>query len=190
MTSELRADAIKTVDGTEIISYGAYANFGHYFSDDQSPQIATNATNTTFPIARVFNSLTKNITVDVSNNRWTHAQKGMYMCHIAYRQTSGGDIWTFYGVTKDGNTDCVGYTARMGSEDNHTESFHFLYQVDSTTSTYQIQTWANGNREAGYSGGNPHTTHGSPSWTGFFDGATQQGGKCIDIMVYRIGDLT
>ena len=186
--STLAVDSITTTDGTELISYGAYANFGHYYSDDLNPQIAQNGVNFTFPIARVFNNLTKNITVDVTNNRWTHAQKGMYMCHMAYRQHSGGDLWTFYGVTKGGNTDCVGYTARMGSEDHHTESFHFLYQVDSTTSTYQIQTWSNGNREAGYSG-NPHTTHGSPAWTGFFNGATQQGGKCIDIMIYRIGDL-
>lgn len=179
-----------TLPDSTILNGAAYANFGILFDDALQITIASTASDgVTMPIYRTF-SAPKNITVTTSSSggTWTHALTGMYALHMSYRQASGGDIWTQYAVTKDGTNNVVGITARMGSEDHHTEDFHIIYKVDSTTSNYRIQGWATASRTAGV-GNSPS---GNPGWTStdttITTGASWKG-RTVDIWLFRICSL-
>ena len=84
----------------------------------------------------------KNITGDILIIDGFYSQTGIYCVVIRYRQNNGGDIWSLFGVTKDGNSNCVGSSARTGSEDGHNEAYNVMYTVDSTSLTYQLQGWS------------------------------------------------
>lgn len=186
-TINVASGASLNVDGSPLVNFvSAYANFGALADDSTNITISTTATyGVTIPIFRAFSS-PKNITVDVSNNRWSHASTGVYALHMMYRQNGGGDVWAQYAVTKDGSSNSVGYTARVGSTDSEERSFHLIYRVDSTSSTYQLQGWCHsGTRTAG------GTPTGNPGWTDAW-GVNTTGtneGRTIDIFVYKVGDL-
>jgi hypothetical protein len=180
-----------TLPDSTILNGAAYANFGTLFDDALQITIASTASDgTTMPIYRTF-STPKNITVTTSSSggTWTHALTGIYALHMSYRQASGGDIWTQYAVTKDGTNNVVGVTARMGSEDSHTEDFHIIYRVDSTVSNYRIQGWCHATgRTAGVAG----TPSGNPGWVGSDTSITNGGswkGRTVDIWLFRICSL-
>ena len=202
MTGVLKLDSIQSSSGSNAITISSsgevtinslassnpYANFGALNSDSDNFTVSdTTSDGITVPIYRQFSTPNK-ITIDTSNNYWTHDETGIYALHMQYRQLAGGDIWTMYGIAKNGQTDIVGVTARMGSEDSHTESFHLLYKVDSTTANYRLQGWT----QAG-----PRTVSGTdtstyPSaWTySWSDGAVgTHHGKSLDIMVYKVSDI-
>jgi len=180
-----------TLPDNSILNGSAYANFGTLFDDALTITVSSSATDgTTMPIYRVF-GVSKNISVttNTSGGTWTHALTGIYALHMSYRQASGGDIWTTYAVTKDGTTNAVGTTARMGSEDNHTEDFHLIYRVDSTQSIYRLQGWTQtGTRTAGHIG----APTGNPGWTMSPTTDLTLGtykGRIVDIWVFRIASL-
>jgi hypothetical protein len=163
----------------------AHANFGTLFDDGGGYTIANHNSGlgTTVDFARTF-STPKNITVNTSDNSWTHAYTGYYAFHMSYRQQSGGDIWTWYAIMKDSQTNAVGTTARMGSEDSHQESFHLIYKVDSTSSNYRIQGWSQSGTTRAITGTNANFPSG---WT---SSVTSIGiGKVLDIIIYRVGGL-
>ena len=131
----------------------------------------------------------KGITVSTTNNNWTHAKTGYYNLYLRYRQAAGGDVWTVYGVLKDGNSGtCVGASTRTGSENNINEAYEVFYKVDSTTATYQVNGWNHsGTKTASgtFSGGNP-------GWSGYEDviGTTgTNAGIVVDYIIVRLGDL-
>lgn len=179
-----------TLPDNSILNGSAYANFGTLFDDSVQITIASTASDgQTMPIYRTF-STPKNITVttSASGGTWTHGLTGIYALHMSYRQASGGDIWTQYAVTKDGTSNVVGVTARMGSEDAHTEDFHIIYRVDSTTSNYRIQGWCHAvGRTAGVAG----SPTGNPGWTSTTTTLTNGTwvGRTVDIWIFRIASL-
>lgn len=180
-----------TLPDSSVLNGSAYANFGTLFDDALQITVSSTATDgVTMPIYRVF-STPKNISVttNTSGGTWAHTLTGMYALHMSYRQASGGDIWTQYAVTKDGTTNAVGVTARMGSEDNHTEDFHLIYRVDSTASTYRLQGWTQtGTRTAGHIG----APSGNPGWTMSPTTDLTLGtwkGRTVDIWLFRIASL-
>jgi len=179
-----------TLPDSTVLNGAAYANFGTLFDDALQITISSTASDgTTMPIYRTF-STPKNITVttSASGGTWTHALTGMYALHMSYRQASGGDIWTQYAVTKDGTNNVVGVTARMGSEDNHTEDFHIIYRVDSASSNYRIQGWTqSATRTAGHIG----APSGNPGWTSTTTtlGLGTWIGRTVDIWIFRIASL-
>ena len=128
------------------------------------------------------------ITGDTSDNDWTHATTGYYQLLVRYRQGSGGDVWSVFGVTKDGASDCVGISARTGSEDSHNEAYDVLYRVDSTSATYQLMGWCG----SGTKDVIDPTEQGKPNWTNYdtLVGITNnEGGVMLDMIISKIGDL-
>ena len=128
------------------------------------------------------------ITGDTSDNDWTHATTGYYLLKIRYRQGSGSDVWSVFGVTKAGASDCVGISARTGSEDSHNEAYDVLYRVDSTSATYQLMGWCG----SGTKDVIDPTEQGKPNWTNYdtLVGITNnEGGLMLDIIISKIGDL-
>ena len=128
------------------------------------------------------------ITGDTSDNDWTHATTGYYQLQIRYRQGSGSDVWSVFGVTKDGASDCVGISARTGSENSHNEAYDVLYKVDSTTATYQLQGWCGSSTKDVI---DPEE-QGKPNWTNYdtLVGITDtNGGVMLDMIISKIGDL-
>ena len=168
---------------------GAYANFGAAMNDSTNVHIMQNVTGgRQVPIYREFTT-SRGINVSTSNNTWTHDFTGHYHVSISFRQASGGDIWNQFAVTKDGSSNAAGVSARMGSENSHTELISFTYQVDSTSSNYQLRGWSLGNT---YAGGTPS---GNPEWNGDTKVGLYTGrggsyvGWCYNIIVFRIGDI-
>ena len=88
------------------------------------------------------------MTGNTTNNHWLHSTTGYYHLYIRYRQQAGGDHWTVFGVTKNGASDCVGVSARTGSEDSHNEAYDVLYRVDGMTTSYQLQGWDGGSNKS------------------------------------------
>ena len=128
------------------------------------------------------------ITGDTSNNDWTHATTGYYQLQIRYRQGSGGDVWSVFGVTKDGASDCVGISARTGSENNVNEAYDVLYRVDSTSATYQLMGWCGVTTKDIVD----PDSQGKPTWTNYdtLVGVTwNNGGVMLDMIINKIGDL-
>ena len=128
------------------------------------------------------------ITGDTSDNDWTHATTGYYLLKIRYRQGSGSDVWSVFGVTKAGASDCVGISARTGSENSHNEAYDVLYRVDSTSATYQLMGWCG----SGTKDVIDPTEQGKPNWTNYdtLVGITNnEGGVMLDMIISKIGDL-
>ena len=129
----------------------------------------------------------KNITLDTGNSRWTHATTGIYFLIVRYRQATGGDVWSVFGVTKGGNSDCVGVSARTGSENSHNEAYNIIYTVDSTSATYQLQGWSSAANKTVIRA----DAQGKPSWSncdtlvGYSD---TNGGVMLDYNIFKIGD--
>ena len=106
---------------------------------------------------------------------------------MRYRQASGGDIWSVFGVTKGGDSDCVGVSARTGSENSHNEAYNVIYTVDSTSATYQLQGWSSGNKTVKRPDG-----AGKPSWSNYdtlVEYSDSNGGVMMDYNIFKIGDL-
>ena len=162
----------------------AIARFGATMNDTSNAAIQRDGNGQHVAIYRTFFT-PKNITVNTSTNRWTHTYTGVYRCYVQFRQASGADVWNFMSVTKLGSFNVVGSSARMGSENSHRELFTFMYAVDSTTATYQLQGWSAG--DVNYSGGGSS----SPGWSTTYE-TWQTGslaGKSLDVSIYRVGDL-
>ena len=186
----VNADTLATnaVTSAKIAANATYAcaKFVYSSSSTNADVSGTSGTGQQVPFTHI--TLQKNITGDVSNNRWTHSQTGIYCCIIRYRQNSGGDIWSLFGVTKDGNGTCVGSSARTGSEDGHNEAYNVMYTVDSTSSTYQIQGWSGqATKQAKVPDG-----QGSPTWTNYdtlvgYSGSNN--GIIVDFNIFKVGDL-
>ena len=177
------------VDGVDANINPVYANFGCLFDDALNVTIASSSGDgTTVPIYRDF--MSNGISVDTTNNYWTHSETGVYALHFTYRQSAGGDIWTLYGVAKDGTNSMVGMSSRTGSEDNHLETVHITYKVTSTTSNYRLQGWCHtSSRTAGLASGSPT---GNPTWTADTDGGIISSGTWVgrtyDIFLYKVSN--
>ncbi len=148
--------------------------------------ISSTGNGTQCPISDVIQQ--KNITLDTGNSRWTHATTGIYFLIVRYRQDTGGDIWSVFGVTKGGNSDCVGLSARTGSENSHNEAYNVIYTVDSTSATYQLQGWSS---QANKTVKRPDGA-GKPSWSNYdtlVGYSDSNGGVMLDYNIFKIGDL-
>ena len=170
-------------------SGGAYASFGAAMNDTTNIHIMQNVANgRQVPISREF-SPSRGINVSTSGNTWTHNFTGHYHVSISFRQNSGGDIWNQFAVTKDGSNNAAGVSARMGSNNSGAMLISFTYQVDSTSSNYQLRGWSLGDT---YAGGGPT---GNPKWVGdprvglYTGHGGSSVGWCYNIIVFRIGDL-
>ncbi len=137
----------------------------------------------------LFNNLgpSLNITANTQTSTWTHTHTGNYVINCQYRQASGGDLWTVFGVTKAGNSTAVGVSARTGSGDSSTAwNYYVTYTVDSTSATYQLQHWSTSGKtvSSDFSGGNP-------SWTNYASlcgNTTGDIGRMVNYFIYRLGD--
>ena len=183
-TAKLAADA---VTNAKIATNANYACAHYIYRESGSgTTIATSGNGTTMYISDV--KLQKNITLDTGNSRWTHATTGIYFIIARYRQESGGDVWSVFGVTKNGNNDCVGVSARTGSENSHNEAYNVIYTVDSTSATYQLQSWSGAsNKSVKRPDG-----QGKPSWSNYdtlVGYSDSNGGVMMDINIFKIGDL-
>ena len=168
----------------DVSKEGAYANFVYAGADSYTICTTGYGTQTKFN----FIYAQKNISGNISSNNWTHSATGVYSLTVRYRQATGGDVWSVWGVTKNGNSDCAGMSARTGSEDGHNEAYNIVYKVDSTSATYQLQGWSGATKtiaNAGYS-------QGKPSWSNYSSIAGEtdaNGGRTMDISIYKIGEL-
>ena len=146
--------------------------------------ISSTGMGTQCPISDVITQ--KNITLDSGNSRWTHTTTGIYFLIVRYRQDTGGDIWSVFGVTKGGNSNCVGLSARTGSENSHNEAYNIIYTVDSTTATYQLQGWSGGSKTVKRPDG-----QGKPQWSNYdtlVGYSESNGGVMLDYNIFKIGD--
>ena len=184
-TDTLASNAVTSAKIAANATY-ACAKFVYSSSSTNADVSGTSGTGQQVPFTHI--TLQKNITGDVSNNRWTHSQTGIYCIVIRYRQNNGGDVWSMFGVTKDGSSNCVGSSARTGSEDGHNEAYNVMYTVDSTSSTYQIQGWSG----AAGKQAKPGDGQGKPSWTNYdtlvgYTGSNN--GIIVDFNIFKVGDL-
>lgn len=193
MVATLKVDTLSDSTGTYSVNVNslaqvqAYANM--YYSVNDAAGSLTIADASTYGVTMAFNKVyvQKNIVCNTGNSTWTHAYTGVYKLYVAYRQGSGADIWTVLAVTKGGNSNAVGISSRTGSEDSHNENYTIIYQVDSTTATYQLQHWV-------------HTTSktvssdfaSTPGWTNYstlVGGTSGDTGRMVDYYIERLGDL-
>lgn len=167
------------------LATGLQRVFAHFiYTTQSSVTVATTSAGTQVPITEVKEE--HGITGSTGNNNWTHASTGYYHLYIRYRQDTGGDLWTVYGVTKGGSSDAVGVSARTGSGDM-AEDGDVLYKVDSTSATYQLQQWAGGTKSVSHA-----TSQGKPNWNNYdtLVGSTwADGGVQLDIIIEKIGEL-
>ncbi len=163
----------------------AYAHFIYFGTSDLNPLTTqSGGQQVQFTAVKSEQGMTGNTT----NNHWLHSTTGYYHLYIRYRQGAGGDHWTCFGVTKNGAADCVGVSARTGSEDSHNEAYDVLYRVDSTTASYQLQGWDGGSNKSVVD----PDGQGKPTWTNYdtLVGYTDtNGGVMVDIIIEKIGDL-
>lgn len=192
MASSLRVDLISDAANTRQLlvndlSRQAYASL--YYSVNNGAGAITISDSSTYGVKMLFNKQgpVKNITPNLGAATWTHTYTGVYVIMCRYRQNSGADIWTAFAVTKNGNAEAVGISARTGSEDSHNERYEVMYTVDSTTATYQMQGWSLGTKTVTSSFGG-----GNPGWTNYATlsgGTTGDTGRMVDYQIYRLGDL-
>ena len=189
--STLRVDTLTNTANSYQISVNslkiAYCNM--YYSVNDAAGTLTIADTSTYGAKMQFNKLgpSQNITANVSDSTWTHAYTGTYRVFTAYRQNSGGDVWTVLAVTKGGNATAVGISARTGSEDSHNENYSIIYTVDSTTATYQLQQWVGATGKTVTS----DFSQGNPGWTNYASlcgNTTGDIGRMVDYFVERLGD--
>lgn len=188
--SILRVDTLTNTANSYQISTNsikfAYCNM--YYAVNDAAGTLTISDASTYGVKMQFNKLgpSQNITANVSDSTWTHAYTGTYICYTAYRQNSGGDVWTVLGVTKGGNATAVGVSARTGSEDSHNENYSIIYTVDSTSATYQLQQWSTTGKTvtSDFSGGNPGWTN----YSSLCGNTTGDIGRMVNYFVQRLGD--
>ena len=189
--STLRVNNLSTTTGnftiaTQNIGRTAYASM-YYAVNDAAVTLTISSSGST-GTQMLFNNAgpSQNITVNTSTSTWTHAYTGTYRAYTAYRQSTGGDVWTVLAVTKGGNSVAVGVTARTGSEDSHNENYSVTYTVDSTSATYQLQQWSTGGKTvtSDFSGGNPGWTN----YSALCGNTTGDIGRMVDYFIERIGD--
>ena len=183
-TSKIASNAVTS---TEISTNATYA-CAHYIYRESGSGItmSTSGNGTQCAISDVIQQ--KNITLDTGNSRWTHATTGIYFLIVRYRQDTGGDVWSVFGVTKGGNSNCVGTSARTGSENSHNEAYNIIYTVDSTSATYQLQGWSGAaNKTVKRPDG-----QGKPSWSNYdtlVGYSEANNGVMLDYNIFKIGDL-
>ena len=183
-TSKIASNAVTS---TEISTNATYA-CAHYIYRESGSGItmSTSGNGTQCAISDVIQQ--KNITLDTGNSRWTHATTGIYFLIVRYRQDTGGDVWSVFGVTKGGNSACVGTSARTGSENSHNEAYNIIYTVDSTSATYQLQGWSGAaNKTVKRPDG-----QGKPSWSNYdtlVGYSEANNGVMLDYNIFKIGDL-
>lgn len=193
MASQLKLDTLIDSTGTYSVNVDslariqAFANM--YYSVNDAAGSLTIADTSTYGVTMAFNKVyvQKNIAVNTGNNTWIHAYTGVYRITCTYRQGSGGDVWTVLAVTKAGNSNAVGISARTGSEDSHNENYTIIYTVDSTTATYQLQHWVQSTGKTVSS-----DFAGVPGWTNYstlVGGTTGDTGRMVDYYIERLGDL-
>jgi len=189
--STLKVDTIGTTSGnftvpTQNIGKTAFCNM--YYAVNDGANTLTIASSSSTGTQMLFNNLgpSQYITANIAISTWTHTYTGTYVVYTAYRQASGGDVWTVLGVTKAGNSVAVGVSARTGSEDSHNENYSVIYTVDSTSATYQLQHWATTGKTvtSDFGGGNPGWTNYS-SLCGNTSGDI---GRMVNYYVQRLGD--
>ncbi len=167
------------------LATGLQRVFAHFINTSEAQvTVGSGTAGTQVPITHIKEE--HGITGSTGNNNWTHASTGYYHLYIRYRLDTGGDLWTVYGVTKGGNSDCVGISARTGSGDM-AEDADVLYKVDSTSATYQLQHWCGGTKSVSHA-----TSQGKPNWSNYDSlvGATwANGGVQLDIIIEKIGEL-
>lgn len=189
--STLRVDTITNAAGTVTVPVAdlrkvAFANM--YYSVNDAAGSLTIASTAGTGTQMLFNKTgpSQNITVNAGTSTWTHTYIGTYRISCAYRQATGGDVWTVLAVTKDGNTVATGVSARTGSADSRFDQHFVVYTVDSTTATYQLQQWVQAT-------GKTVTSDfvGKPTWTNYdtlVGGTTGDNGRMVDYFIERLGD--
>ena len=191
MASTLKVDTITTQDGSYSVDVAslkqAYANF--YYSVNDAAGTITIASTATYGQQMVFNKAGPylNITPNTTTSTWTHAYTGVYKAEISYRQASGGDVWTVFAITKNGQEDAVGVSVRTGSTNNFFDQRELVYTVDSTTATYQVQHWVQATGKTVLS-----DFAGKPGWSNYdtlTGNTTGDTGRMVDYVIYRLGDL-
>lgn len=175
-----------SIPTTNIVYKEAYASM--YYAVNDAAGSLTIASTDTYGTKMQFNFAgpCKNITVNTTNSTWTHTYTGTYKIYTAYRQHSGGDVWTVLAVTKDGNSSAVGISTRTGSEDSHNENYTVIYTVDSTTATYQLQHWVQSTGKTVLS-----DFTGEPGWSNYgtlTGNTTGDQGRMVDYYIQRLGD--
>ena len=183
-TNKIANSAVATA---KIATNATYACAHYIYRESGSATTMSSSGNgTTMYISDVIQQ--KNITLDSGNSRWTHATTGIYFIMTRYRQDTGGDVWSVFGVTKDGNSNCVGTSARTGSENSHNEAYNVIYTVDSTSSTYQLQGWSSNTNKTV----KRPSEGGKPSWSNYdtlVKYSDSNGGVMMDYNIFKIGDL-
>ena len=171
-------------DGSTMTA-GVSLTYAHWFyTSGGTVTISTGSNGTHIPISHV--DYQSGITVSTSNNNWTHSTTGKYVLTIRYRQNSGGDVWTCWGITKGGNSDAVGVSARTGSENAHNEAYDIFYTVDSTSATYQVQGWCGSSTKTVK---NPDA-QGKPAWSNYdtlCGESNSTSGRQMDVIIQKIG---
>lgn len=189
--STLKVDTItNTADSVSVnvtdLKKIAFANM--YYSVNDAAGSLTIASTTGVGTQMQFNKagLSQNITVNTGTSTWTHTYTGTYRISCAYRQATGGDVWTVLAVTKGGDTVATGVSARVSSADSRFDQHFVVYTVDSTEATYQLQQWVQAT-------GKTVTSDfvGKPTWTNYdtlVGGTTGDNGRMVDYFVQRLGD--
>jgi len=204
--SKLETNTIEPISGSTTLTLGAsgdtltfpsgvltstnnnFSAFAHFMHNNGDTTVA-DSTSDGIQHSIQYVDIAKNITVSTTNNNWTHAKTGYYNLFLRYRQNSGGDVWTVYGILKGGNSGtCVGASTRTGSEDSINEGYSIFYKVDSTTATYQVNGW----NHSGTKIVDGDFNSGKPGWSGYDDviGTTgANAGIAVDYIITRVGDL-
>ena len=187
--STVRVDTITNTANTFSVATTSikFAYASMYYSVNDAAGTLTISSSGTNGEKMQFNKLgpSQNITANTSDSTWTHAFTGTYRVYTAYRQNSGGDVWTVLAVTKAGNSVAVGVSARTGSEDSHNENYSVVYTVDSTSATYQLQHWSTTGKTV------TSDFSSNPGWTNYSSlcgNTTGDIGRMVDYFVERLGD--
>ncbi len=164
-----------------------FAHATMYYAVNDAAGSLTISSSGTYGNQMVFNNLgpSMNITANTTTSTWTHTHTGTYVIYTAYRQASGGDVWTVLAVTKAGNSTAVGVSARTGSEDSHNENYSVTYTVDSTSATYQLQHWSTTGKTV------TSDFSSNPGWTNYsaLCGNTSGDiGRMVNYYIQRLGD--
>ena len=188
--STVRVDTITNTGNTYQINTNSirFAYCSMYYAVNDAAGTLTISSSATNGQQMLFNRLgpSLGITANTTTSTWTHSATGTYKVFTAYRQNSGGDVWTVLGVTKAGNSVAVGVSARTGSEDSHNENYSIVYTVDSTSATYQLKHWSTVGKTvtSDFSGGNPGWTN----YSALCGNTTGDIGRMVDYYIIRLGD--
>lgn len=195
-TSTLRVDTITDTANTVQISTTNLAGASKsacaamYYSLNAGSGTVTIGDSSSYGVTIPFNTVQfqKYITAYGGSNYWQHSFTGYYAVQVNYRQNSGGDIWTVFAVTKNGNSTAVGLSARTGSGDSRFDTWMVAYPVDDTSARYQLQQWCEGTKTVTTS----YSTN-QPSWGNYAslnNNTVGSGlGRALNLFVWRLGDL-